>query len=77
MVSVLIFGTKVSWKDPVKYSFGHGGKDGIPYPVDLNTYDSTINTLRSAIDNSQLSNKGQLNALKKLASFAIQFKEKC
>lgn len=77
LVAELIFGTKVSWRDPVKYSFAHGGKDGIPYPVDRNVYDSTINTLRSAIDNSQLSNKSQLHALKNLASFATQIEEKC
>lgn len=76
LVSELIFGTEVSWKDPVKYSFAHGGKDGTPYPVDRNVYDSTINTLRSAIDNSQLSNTSQLSALKKLASFTTQFREK-
>lgn len=76
LVSELIFGTKVSWKDPVKYSFAHGGKDGIPYPVDRNVYDSTINTLRSAIDNAQLSNKSQLKALKKLANFSTRIKEK-
>jgi hypothetical protein len=77
LVSELIFGTKVSWKDPVKYSFAHGGKDGIPFPVDRNVYDSTINTLRSAIDNSRLANKSQINALRKLSNFSARIKEKC
>ena len=76
LVSELIFGTKVSWKDPVKYSFAHGGKDGIPFPVDRNVYDSTINTLRSAIDNSQLINKSQIKALRKLSDFSTIIKEK-
>jgi hypothetical protein len=77
LVSELIFGTKVSWKDPVKYSFAHGGKDGIPFPVDRKLYDSTINTLRSAINNSRLANKNQINALKKLSNFSTRIKEKC
>ncbi len=76
LVSELIFGTQVSWKDPVKYSFAHGGKDGIPYPVDRNVYDSTIETLRSAIENAQLSNKkGQLKALKNLANFSTRIEQ--
>ncbi|UCG03295.1 MAG: DUF763 domain-containing protein [Candidatus Heimdallarchaeota archaeon] len=74
LVSELVFGTQVSWKDPVKYSFAHGGKDRIPFPVDRNVYDSTIDTLRSAIDNAKLSNKKQLKALKKLALFSTQLK---
>ncbi|MFX0125899.1 MAG: DUF763 domain-containing protein [Candidatus Hodarchaeota archaeon] len=70
LVSELIFGTQVSWKDPVKYSFAHGGKDGIPYLVDRSVYDSTIQTLRSAIDNAHLLNKSQISALKKLSLFS-------
>jgi hypothetical protein len=69
-VSELIYGTQASWKDPVKYSFTHGGKDGIPFPVDRKTYDSTIQTLKTAIDNAKLSRKDQLFALRKLAKFA-------
>jgi hypothetical protein len=30
LISELIYGTKASWKDPVKYNFAHGGKDGVP-----------------------------------------------
>lgn len=72
LVSELIYGTQVSWKDPVKYSFAHGGKDGIPFPVDRCVYDSTIHTLRSAIDNAQLSHKNQLKALKNLSFFSTK-----
>lgn len=74
LVSELIFGTTTSWKDPVKYSFAHGGKDGIPFPVDRQTYDFTIQTLRSAIDNAKLSHKDQLRALKNLSVFTLQRK---
>jgi hypothetical protein len=69
-VSELIYGTRSSWKDPVKYSFAHGGKDGIPFPVDRKTYDSTIQTLKTVIDNAKLSRKNQLFALRKLAKFS-------
>jgi hypothetical protein len=29
----------------VSFSFAHGGKDGIPFPVDRETYDATIDFL--------------------------------
>jgi hypothetical protein len=35
----LIYGAEPSWKDPVKFSFAVGGKDGVPYPVDRRTMD--------------------------------------
>jgi len=69
LISSLIYGDKVSWEDPVKYSFAHGGKDGIPYPVDKKLMDSSTETLRNAIRQSKLGQKDKLNALKKLSSF--------
>jgi hypothetical protein len=30
LIAELIYGTKASWADPVKYGFAHGGKDGCP-----------------------------------------------
>ncbi|MBI3991064.1 MAG: DUF763 domain-containing protein [Candidatus Omnitrophica bacterium] len=42
LVSEVIYGAKPSYEDPARYSFAHGGKDATPYPIDRNTYDSTI-----------------------------------
>ena len=42
LISELIYGDKASWKDPVKYNFAHGGKDGVPYPIMRKTYDESI-----------------------------------
>lgn len=42
LVSEIIYGAKPSYEDPARYSFAHGGKDATPYPVDRQTYDSTI-----------------------------------
>jgi hypothetical protein len=30
LISELVYGAKPIWKDPAKYSFAHGGKDGTP-----------------------------------------------
>jgi hypothetical protein len=42
LVAEVIYGAKLSYQDPARYSFAHGGKDVTPYPVDVRTYDSTI-----------------------------------
>lgn len=38
----LIYGDGPSYKDPVKYSFALGGKDGVPKPVNVPDYDAAI-----------------------------------
>lgn len=49
LVSELIYGEPASWRDPVKYSFAFGGKDGVPYPVDRRTMDETTELLQAAM----------------------------
>ena len=69
LISELVYGAPPSWSDPAKFSFAHGGKDGFPYPVDRKTYDNTIQTLRSAIEESRIENREKLSALKRLSEF--------
>lgn len=76
LVSNLVFGAEVSWRDPVKYSFAHGGKDGHPYPVDRKAYDETISLLNDAIKNSKLEKKEQMFAIKRLSSFVENISQK-
>jgi len=54
LVSELVHGVPPSYRDPARYSFAHGGKDGIPYPVDRKTYDQSIELLRKAINRAKL-----------------------
>ena len=46
LVSEVIYGAKPSYEDPARYSFAHGGKDCTPYPIDVPTYDKTIEIIR-------------------------------
>jgi hypothetical protein len=55
LISELVHGVAPSYRDPARYSFAHGGKDGIPYPVDRQTYDQSIELLRKAINRSKIS----------------------
>ncbi|HZS42621.1 MAG TPA: DUF763 domain-containing protein [Candidatus Paceibacterota bacterium] len=54
LVSEVIYGAKPSYEDPARYSFAHGGKDKIPYPVDRPTYDETITFFRKVIKQMKL-----------------------
>ena len=69
LISDLIYGEPPSWEDPVKFSFSHGGKDGIPYPVDKKTYDKSIEILERGIEEAKLGKKEKLNAIKRLENF--------
>ena len=67
MVAELTYGEPVSVRDPVSYSFAHGGKDGTPYPVDRPTYDATIESLRRAVNEARAGLSEKSAALKRLA----------
>jgi len=54
LISELVHGVAPSYRDPARYSFAHGGKDGIPYPVDRETYDKSIELLSRAIHKAKL-----------------------
>jgi len=70
LISELVHGVAPSYRDPARYSFAHGGKDGIPYPVDRKTYDQSIELLSKAINKTKLGigdKKGALNRLYRLS----------
>jgi uncharacterized protein len=70
LVSELVYGASPSWKDPARFSFAHGGKDGTPFPVDRATYDHTIQTLHEAVEEAKLDKKEKYNAIKRLERHA-------
>jgi hypothetical protein len=63
LIGEIIFGTKASWHDPVKYNFAHGGKDGLPYSVARKTYDKSIGYLSSAIEGAEIERQERVQAL--------------
>jgi len=67
LLSEILYGSAPSFRDPARYSFAHGGKDGYPYPVDRATYDRTIDVLRKAIEKARLGQREQMAALRRLA----------
>jgi hypothetical protein len=69
LVAELIYGEKPSWKDPVKYSFAYGGKDGVPYPVDRKAMDESIQILKQVIQEAHVGEKEKLRSLQRLRQF--------
>ena len=66
LLSEVIYGEKPSWKDPVKYSFAYGGKDGVPFPVDKRAMDVSVQFLREALERARVGDREKLLALKRL-----------
>jgi hypothetical protein len=71
LISELVHGVAPSYRDPARYSFAHGGKDGIPYPVDRQTYDQSIQLLRKAISKTKLGLKEKQEAENRLAKLIL------
>ena len=71
LVAEVVHGTPTSMKDPARFSFAHGGKDGVPFPVDRRTYDHSIEWLREAIARAKIGNTERTAALRRLGAWAI------
>jgi len=69
-VSELIYDRGPSWRDPVKYSFAYGGKDGVPRPVDRRAMDESIEFLREALEEAEIGRQEKLEAFKRLRRLA-------
>ena len=66
----MIYGTPVSTRDPARFAFAHGGKDGTPFPVDRAVYDRTIDALHRAMARAKVDRSEKVDALKRLSRFA-------
>ena len=70
LAAEIIHGEPTSFRDPARFSFAHGGKDGHPYPVDRSVYDRTVEMLGSTLSRARVSHTERTKALKRLASWA-------
>ena len=70
LTAEVIYGTKASTRDPARFAFAHGGKDGTPYPVDRDSYEVTIEVLNRALARAKVDRSDRVGALRRLAAFA-------
>ena len=69
LIAELVYGEKPSWNDPVKYSFAYGGKDGVPYPVNRQSMDESIQILKETVQAAKVGDKEKTRALQGLRRF--------
>jgi len=71
IISTLIYNKKLAMRDPVLYAYNVGGKDGIPYPISRQHYDSVIDEMSLIIDRANLQGEDKYKALKRLNNSII------
>jgi len=71
LASELVHGTVATLRDPARFAFAHGGKDGTPFPVHKQTYDKTIDILNSAINRAAIDRSEKVKAFRRLANFTV------
>jgi len=70
LVSEVIHGAPARFRDPARFAFAHGGKDGHPFPVPTQVYDETIGIMQSAVQKAKMGQSDKLDAIRKLHELA-------
>ncbi|MFP3131561.1 MAG: DUF763 domain-containing protein [Nitrososphaeria archaeon] len=68
LTASVIYGAEPSYRDPAVFSFAHGGKDGVPYPVDRAIYETTIKYLQEVIEGLDTDHEDKKKMLRRLSS---------
>ncbi|MEW9492656.1 MAG: DUF763 domain-containing protein, partial [Candidatus Aramenus sulfurataquae] len=82
LIADLIYREPPSYKDPVttpydpfKYAFAVGGKDGIPYPVNVKVAEEVITTLEDFVSRAKLDKKDKNLSLNKIREIKLGVKK--
>ena len=70
LASELLHGTAASLRDPARFAFAHGGKDGTPFPVDRATYDRTIEVMAKALNRASVDRSEKVEAFRRLRAIS-------
>jgi hypothetical protein len=66
LISELTYGKPASWKDPIKFSYAFGGKDGVPRPIDKGEMDQAISFLHNALEKADFNSNEKKKAFMRL-----------
>jgi hypothetical protein len=66
LIAEVVHGAPARFEDPARFAFAHGGKDGHPFPVPLQTYDDSIGVLRRALAAARVGHSEKLHGMKRL-----------
>jgi hypothetical protein len=72
MIAELTYGAAPSFRDPVSYSFAHGGKDGFPYPINRAHYDQSIAIMEQSIRAAKVGENDKTEALRRLGRWSAE-----
>ncbi|RLJ07203.1 MAG: hypothetical protein DRP12_02695 [Candidatus Aenigmatarchaeota archaeon] len=68
-ISDLIYGTKSSFRDPIRYTFAFGTKANRPYPVQKKAMREVADILKQAVEEARLGKPEKLKAIRRLKRF--------
>jgi hypothetical protein len=66
LIAEVVHGAPARFSDPARFSFAHGGKDGHPFSVPLNTYDESLGVLRRSLEAARLGHTEKLEGFRRL-----------
>jgi hypothetical protein len=69
LMAEVVHGAPSRFSDPARFSFAHGGKDGHPFPVPLETYDESIGVLRRSLEAANVGDTDKLDGFRRLNGF--------
>ena len=69
LIAEVVHGAPTRFRDPARFAFAHGGKDGHPFPVPLKTYDESLGVLRRSLDAARLGHTEKLEGFRRLDVF--------
>lgn len=67
LIAEIIYNAEISWRDPLRYTFAVGGKDGVPYPVNIKRMEKVAEFLERALLEAKIGAKERIRALKRLS----------
>jgi hypothetical protein len=76
LIAEVVHGAPARFSDPARFSFAHGGKDGHPFPVPLDTYDESIGVLRKGLERAALGDSERSDGLRRLDRFVRAVEER-
>jgi hypothetical protein len=72
LVAEVIHGAAARFRDPARFAFAHGGKDGHPFPVPTRVYDRTVEVLQTALENAKLGDRERSDGMARLHRFVLK-----
>lgn len=66
LIGELLYDAEAARDDPAKFSYAHGGKDGIPYPVNRDRYDRSTSFLTEMLEGAEVDQETKQTALDRL-----------